>query len=109
MIPRLLRPSAGRARPLLGAHTCTRGMATPPPAPAPASRPAAARLRKNVLEVSGPDAARFLKGQMCKDVETLGGGYSGFLNASVSRLPLPADRRAACCTPCSRSRRRPGT
>ncbi|KIR31568.1 hypothetical protein I310_03621 [Cryptococcus deuterogattii CA1014] len=37
---------------------------------------------KSVLELSGPDAQKFLKGLSCKDVEYLGGGYSGFLNAS---------------------------
>jgi folate-binding Fe-S cluster repair protein YgfZ len=46
-----------------------------------------ARLsRKSVLEVTGPDARKFLKGQTCKDVDALAGGYSGFLNASVRRL-----------------------
>ncbi|OXH41736.1 mitochondrial protein [Cryptococcus neoformans] len=37
---------------------------------------------KSVLELSGPDAQKFLKGLSCKDVEYLAGGYSGFLNAS---------------------------
>lgn len=48
----------------------------------------AARLsRKSVLEVSGPDTPKFLKGLTCKDVEPLGGGYSGFMNATVGRCP----------------------
>ncbi|GMK56954.1 hypothetical protein CspeluHIS016_0307940 [Cutaneotrichosporon spelunceum] len=37
---------------------------------------------RSVLEVTGPDAKKFLNGQMCKNVDALGGGYSGFLNAS---------------------------
>jgi len=46
--------------------------------------PRIARLpHKSVLEVSGPDARKFLNGQSCKNIEALGGGYSGFLNASV--------------------------
>lgn len=46
--------------------------------------PRIARLpHRSVLEVSGPDARKFLNGQSCKNVEALGGGYSGFLNASV--------------------------
>jgi folate-binding Fe-S cluster repair protein YgfZ len=44
---------------------------------------AAHLTRKAVFEVSGPDAQKFLKGQTCKDVEKMGGGYSGLLNASV--------------------------
>ena len=45
----------------------------------------AARLsRKSVLEVSGPETQKFLKGLSCRDVEPLGGGYSGFMNATVS-------------------------
>ncbi|EIW73166.1 mitochondrial protein [Tremella mesenterica] len=36
----------------------------------------------SVLEISGPDATKFLKGLSCKDVDSLQGGYSGFLNAS---------------------------
>lgn len=43
---------------------------------------------RSVLEVSGPDARKFLNGQSCKNVEALGGGYSGFLNASVRSNPL---------------------
>lgn len=87
MIPRLLRPTP-LVRPVLSASRLgCRGIVTPAPEDAVgASKPAAAKLNKKVLEVSGPDAAKFLKGQMCKDVETLGGGYSGFLNASVSIL-----------------------
>ena len=47
--------------------------------------PRIARLpHRLVLEVSGPDARKFLNGQSCKNIEALGGGYSGFLNASVS-------------------------
>lgn len=86
MIPRVLRPSTTRVlTPRTGALLGARGIVAPAPEDAVgASKPAAAKLKKNVLEVSGPDAAKFLKGQMCKDVETLGGGYSGFLNASVS-------------------------
>jgi hypothetical protein len=46
--------------------------------------PRIARLpHRSVLEVSGPDARKFLNGQSCKNIEALGGGYSGFLNASV--------------------------
>lgn len=46
--------------------------------------PKIARLpHKSVLEVSGPDTRKFLNGQSCKNVEALGGGYSGFINASV--------------------------
>ncbi|WVF66659.1 hypothetical protein IAT40_001400 [Kwoniella sp. CBS 6097] len=37
---------------------------------------------KSVLEISGPDSQKFLKGLSCKDVDSLQGGYSGFLNAS---------------------------
>ncbi|WVR03195.1 hypothetical protein IAU60_000186 [Kwoniella sp. DSM 27419] len=37
---------------------------------------------RSVLELSGPDAQKFLKGLSCKDVDSIGGGYSGFLNAS---------------------------
>jgi hypothetical protein len=49
--------------------------------------PRIARLpQKSILEVSGPDARKFLNGQSCKNIEALGGGYSGFLNASVSHL-----------------------
>ena len=49
-----------------------------------AARNTYAPLQRRVLEVSGPDAQKFLKGLCCKDVDELGGGYSGFLNASVS-------------------------
>ncbi|WWD22769.1 hypothetical protein CI109_107262 [Kwoniella shandongensis] len=38
--------------------------------------------QRSVLELSGPDAQKFLKGLSCKDVDSLQGGYSGFLNAS---------------------------
>ncbi|OCF34758.1 mitochondrial protein [Kwoniella heveanensis CBS 569] len=38
--------------------------------------------QKSVLEISGPDSQKFLKGLSCKDVDSLKGGYSGFLNAS---------------------------
>ncbi|WWC97456.1 hypothetical protein V866_004336 [Kwoniella sp. B9012] len=38
--------------------------------------------QKSVLEITGPDSTKFLKGLSCKDVDNLGGGYSGFLNAS---------------------------
>jgi folate-binding Fe-S cluster repair protein YgfZ len=48
------------------------------------TRPRIAPLDRSILELSGPDAPKFLKGLSCKDVESLGGGYSGFLNASVS-------------------------
>lgn len=48
--------------------------------------PRIARLpQRSVLEVAGPDARKFLNGQSCKNVEALGGGYSGFMNASVGR------------------------
>ncbi|BEJ13415.1 hypothetical protein CspHIS471_0305890 [Cutaneotrichosporon sp. HIS471] len=43
---------------------------------------AALQPLRSVLEVTGPDVKKFLNGQMCKNVESLGGGYSGFLNAS---------------------------
>lgn len=49
------------------------------------SGPKIAKLpHRSVLEVSGPDARKFLNGQTCKNVEAGQGGYSGFLNASVS-------------------------
>ncbi|WVW81387.1 hypothetical protein I302_103379 [Kwoniella bestiolae CBS 10118] len=38
--------------------------------------------QRSILEISGPDSPKFLKGLSCKDVDVLGGGYSGFLNAS---------------------------
>ncbi|KAK4684122.1 hypothetical protein P7C73_g6080, partial [Tremellales sp. Uapishka_1] len=38
--------------------------------------------QRSVLEISGPDAQKFLKGLTCKDVDGLAGGYSGFMNAS---------------------------
>nr|ODN87071.1 mitochondrial protein [Cryptococcus depauperatus CBS 7841] len=45
--------------------------------------PRVAHLKqKLVLQISGPDSQKFLKGLSCKDVEYLSGGYSGFLNAS---------------------------
>ncbi|WWC57694.1 uncharacterized protein I303_100228 [Kwoniella dejecticola CBS 10117] len=45
--------------------------------------PSIAKLpQKQVLEITGPDSPKFLKGLSCKDVDTLKGGYSGFLNAS---------------------------
>ncbi|ORY22973.1 hypothetical protein BCR39DRAFT_473589 [Naematelia encephala] len=51
---------------------------------------------KSVLQVSGPDAQKFLKGLSCKDVDSLKGGYSGFLNASGRVLHtcfiFPVDR-----------------
>ncbi|CAK9779781.1 Aminomethyltransferase folate-binding domain-containing protein [Cutaneotrichosporon oleaginosum] len=43
---------------------------------------AAPQPLRSVLEITGPDAKKFLNGQMCKNVDALGGGYSGFLNAS---------------------------
>lgn len=43
---------------------------------------------KAIIEISGPDAQKFLKGQTCRDVDKIGGGYSGFLNASVSACRL---------------------
>ncbi|KAK8844683.1 hypothetical protein IAR55_006532 [Kwoniella newhampshirensis] len=52
-------------------------------ASASASRPRLAPLpHRSILELTGPDAQKFLKGLSCKDVDSLGGGYSGFLNAS---------------------------
>lgn len=49
-----------------------------------AARPCLAHLsHKSVLEISGPDAQKFLKGLTSRDVEPTHGGYSGFLNASV--------------------------
>ncbi|WVQ94278.1 hypothetical protein IAU59_001357 [Kwoniella sp. CBS 9459] len=56
-----------------------------PPATATATAitPRLAHLpHKSVLEISGPDAQKFLKGLSCKDVDSTKGGYSGFLNAS---------------------------
>lgn len=44
--------------------------------------------RRGVLELAGPDAQKFLKGLTSRDVEHLGGGYSGFLNATVSAYHL---------------------
>jgi folate-binding Fe-S cluster repair protein YgfZ len=66
------------ARALLSTSATTSSAASTAP-PRLASLPS-----RSVLEVSGPDAQKFLRGQMCKDVEPLAGGYSGFLNASVS-------------------------
>lgn len=68
----------------LSATAPTRDASATTSAAPPRATPRAAPLpTRSVLEVSGPDAQKFLKGQMCKDVESLGGGYSGFLNASV--------------------------
>jgi folate-binding Fe-S cluster repair protein YgfZ len=82
-------------RPVTTCHRC-RGLITQS-RQASSSAPAAqaARLsRKSVLEISGPDTQKFLKGLTCKDVEPLQGGYSGFLNASVSPLDITvADSR----------------
>jgi hypothetical protein len=70
----------------------TRSYSSIPSSASSSSQPFIAPLpRRSVLEVSGPDAQKFLKGLTCKDVDSLGGGYSGFLNASVSRPSLPAD------------------
>ncbi|WWC85437.1 uncharacterized protein L201_000300 [Kwoniella dendrophila CBS 6074] len=45
--------------------------------------PSLSKLKqKSILEISGPDSTKFLKGLSCKDVDLLKGGYSGFLNAS---------------------------
>ncbi|WRT63322.1 uncharacterized protein IL334_000227 [Kwoniella shivajii] len=45
--------------------------------------PSIAKLpHKSILELTGPDSQKFLKGLSCKDVDSLKGGYSGFLNAS---------------------------
>ncbi|WWC67216.1 uncharacterized protein I206_101123 [Kwoniella pini CBS 10737] len=45
--------------------------------------PSIAKLsQKSILEITGPDSTKFLKGLSCKDVDQLKGGYSGFLNAS---------------------------
>lgn len=60
---------------------------------APIIMPFARLFRKSILQLSGPDAQKFLKGQSCKDVEALGGGYSGFLNASVS---VALDQKIRC-------------
>lgn len=51
-------------------------------------RPQAAQVQgRSILRVQGKDAAKFLKGLTCKDVEGLpGGGYSGFINPTVCRL-----------------------
>jgi folate-binding Fe-S cluster repair protein YgfZ len=56
-------------------HMSTRACAAPVP-------------ERGVLEVSGKDAQKFLKGMTSKDVEQLGGGYSGVLNATVSMSTL---------------------
>lgn len=44
---------------------------------------------RSVLEIAGPDAQKFLKGLTSRDVENLGGGYSGILNASVGPSSTP--------------------
>ncbi|ORX34961.1 putative transferase CAF17, mitochondrial [Kockovaella imperatae] len=38
--------------------------------------------RRRVVEIAGPDAKKFIKGLFCNEVDDVGGGYSGFLNAS---------------------------
>ncbi|GHJ85105.1 hypothetical protein NliqN6_1507 [Naganishia liquefaciens] len=45
-------------------------------------KPQAAQVQgRSILRVQGKDAAKFLKGLTCKDVDGLpGGGYSGFIN-----------------------------
>jgi folate-binding Fe-S cluster repair protein YgfZ len=44
-------------------------------------------LGRSILRVQGKDSAKFLKGLTCKDVDGLpGGGYSGFINPTVSRF-----------------------
>jgi hypothetical protein len=57
-------------------------------------KPQAALVQgRSILRVQGKDAAKFLKGLTCKDVEGLpGGGYSGFINPTVRRSnchPMP--------------------
>jgi hypothetical protein len=66
-----------------GTVASRRGHASASSLPSTATGPRIAPLERNVLELSGPDAQKFLKGLSCKDVENTGGGYSGFLNASV--------------------------
>ncbi|WVQ82624.1 hypothetical protein IAT38_004756 [Cryptococcus sp. DSM 104549] len=67
---------------LLQSHPSPTAFLTGMP-PFPPITPRIAHLRqKSILELSGPDAPKFLKGLSCKDVEPIGGGYSGFLNAS---------------------------
>ncbi|KAL7420296.1 ccr4 associated factor [Cryptotrichosporon argae] len=56
------------------AAAAARALASAPPTFAP--------LDRAVLELAGPDAAKFLRGLACKDVDALRGGYSGFINAS---------------------------
>lgn len=59
---------------------------------------------QGVYRVTGPDSPKFLKGLTCKDVERIGGGYTGFLNATVSQcldtqLPLAYGSRVGSCIP----------
>ncbi|TXT05054.1 hypothetical protein VHUM_03874 [Vanrija humicola] len=58
----------------------TAGPSTPRAAPQP---------ERSVLEIAGPDAPKFLNGLLCKNVESLKGGYTGVLNAS-GRVLHPA-------------------
>ncbi|KAI9632121.1 putative transferase CAF17, mitochondrial [Dioszegia hungarica] len=86
-------------RPLTTCHRCRGLIAQSRQASSSAPAAQAARLsRKSVLEISGPDTQKFLKGLTCKDVEPIQGGYSGFLNASgrvlhdVFIFPVQPDR-----------------
>ena len=58
-------------------------------------KPQAAQVQgRSILRVQGKDAAKFLKGLTCKDVDGLpGGGYSGFINPTVC-LPVNGVVRA---------------
>lgn len=76
------RDATIRPRPLSAQHKVRSDVPTANP-PRTMAVPRIAHLsHKSVLELSGPDAQKFLKGLSCKDVEYLAGGYSGFLNAS---------------------------
>ncbi|RSH89489.1 ccr4 associated factor [Saitozyma podzolica] len=66
----------------IGTAASRRGHASASSLPSSATGPRIAPLDRDVLELSGPDAQKFLKGLSCKDVESTGGGYSGFMNAS---------------------------
>lgn len=85
----ILRSLGAQARSQLRAYTTAASSAST------STTPKLAQLPRSTLHISGPDAQKFLKGQMCKDVDSLGGGYSGFLNASgrvlhtVFCVPVP--------------------
>jgi hypothetical protein len=76
----------------IGTAASRRGHASASTLPSSATGPRIAPLDRDVLELSGPDAQKFLKGLSCKDVESTGGGYSGFMNASVCSTAESAGR-----------------